>query len=224
MAKKPQAGRTKTRLAAALGETEAAAIYEAMLLDTLETCGQVDAALLISYAPHTHEAAGYFRRIAPSAALTAQPETGFGGRLSSAMQAAFDREFEQVAVVGSDIPQIARASIEQAFDALEGHDAALGPTRDGGYYLLALSAAQPRLFTGIEWSSGRELAQSVDRAAALGLRLAMVEEAFDIDEVEDLISLRELIAADGSAVCPRTAAALSRMDERVPTGVDAFAP
>ena len=212
MAREPVAGSTKTRLAAAIGAPEAASLYESFLLDTLATCGSLPAALLISYAPDGSRAEQYFRRIAPRAILALQEEVAFGARLAAAMQAAFDREFERVAVIGSDIPHLAAAWIQDAFTSLDDHDLALGPTQDGGYYLLALRTPNPRLFDDIDWSSGLELGQTHSRAGELELRVKEVQDTFDIDDIGDLLALREHVEANGVAVCPRTAAALALLD------------
>lgn len=212
MARRPEAGTTKTRLAAHVGDDAAARLYEAFLRDTLAACGDVDARVMISYAPATAEAAACMRRIAPGAMLAPQPDVGFGARLAAAMQAAFDRGFGRVAVIGSDIPHMSHSWIETALAGLDQHDVAIGPTRDGGYYLLALGAPQPGLFEGIDWSTGLELGQTLERAAALGLDVGFVQATFDIDDAGDLGSLREVIAAHGPAVCPHTAAVLATID------------
>jgi rSAM/selenodomain-associated transferase 1 len=212
MAREPLPGSTKTRLAAALGDRAAAALYEAFLLDTLATCGCVDARLLVSYAPDSPGAARYFRDIVPEAMLVAQPDAPFGARLASAMQSAFDNGYERVAIIGSDIPHMESVWLDDAFASLDDHDVALGPTQDGGYYLLALRTPEPRLFDDIEWSSGRELGQTRICAGQLGLRVKDVDRTFDIDNIADLSALQELIRAKGADACPRTAAAFARLN------------
>ncbi len=122
-----------------------------------------------------------------------------------------------MAIIGSDTPHLQPADIEAAFAALDAADAAIGPTRDGGYYLLALKAPEPRLFEDIEWSSGRELRQTVDRAAQLGLSLTLTAETFDIDVESDLAALRRAISSAGAALCPHTARALAGLPSPVAT-------
>ncbi len=212
MAREPSPGSTKTRLAAALGDQAAASVYEAFLLDTIATCGGVDARLLVSYAPDSPGAARYFRHIAPQAMLVAQPEAPFGARLVAAMQAAFDGGCERVAIIGSDIPHMESAWLDDAFLSLGGHDVALGPTQDGGYYLLALRTPEPRLFDDIDWSTGRELVQTRSRASQLELRVKDVQKTFDIDNFADLLALKELIQAKGADACPRTSEILAHLD------------
>ena len=82
MARQPVAGRTKSRLAASLGDDAAAGLYEAFLLDTLAVCRIVDATTVISYAPDEAEARTYFALVAPAAVLAPQREVSFGERLS----------------------------------------------------------------------------------------------------------------------------------------------
>jgi glycosyltransferase A (GT-A) superfamily protein (DUF2064 family) len=128
------------------------------------------------------------------------------------MQTAFDGGCERVAVIGSDIPHMESVWLDDAFASLDDHDAALGPTQDGGYYLLALRTPEPRLFDDIEWSSGRELGQTRGRASQLGLRVKEVQGTFDIDDLADLLALQALIRAKGPDACPRTATALAHLD------------
>jgi hypothetical protein len=104
------------------------------------------------------------------------------------------------------------AWLDCAFASLDDHDVALGPTQDGGYYLLALRAPEPRLFEDIDWSSGRELGQTRSRAGQLGLRVTDVQDTFDIDNIADVLALQALIHASGADACPRTAAELARLD------------
>jgi hypothetical protein len=212
MARKPSPGLTKTRLAAALGDEAAASVYEAFLLDTIATCRRVDARLLVSYAPDSPGAAHYFRSIAPEAMLVVQPDAPFGARLAAGMQAAFGGGRERVAIIGSDIPHMESVWLDDAFASLDDHDVALGPTHDGGYYLLALRSPEPRLFDDIDWSSGRELEQTRSRASQLELRVKDVQRTFDIDNIADLSALQELIHASGADICPRAAAELARLD------------
>lgn len=211
MARRPEAGIVKTRLAASLGAAAAARLYEAFLLDTLRTCAALDAALLISYAPDEPAAHSYFAAVAPSALLAPQRDSTFGARLAEAMQAGFEAGYRRVAVVGSDTPHLSPADVEAAFSALDVSDVALGPTLDGGYYLLALKAPEPRLFEDIEWSSGRELAQTFDRTALLELSVTVLGETFDIDVEADLDALRRSIPAHGPAICPHTARAIAEL-------------
>lgn len=207
MARRPRPGAVKTRLAAGLGETTACLLYEAFLADTLAACGEASAVTMVACSPRAE--LPWFRRFAPGALLIAQPEGSFGERLEASMRAAFEAGFTRVAVLGSDVPHLGAGTIDGALAAAGPGRAALVPTVDGGYGLLALGSPEPRLFQDIEWSSGRELGQTVQRVRQLGLELVMLPETFDIDTVADLRRLTRALAR-GEARCPRTAAVLAR--------------
>ena len=219
MAKQPIPGQAKSRLGAFLGDDAAAELYEAFLLDALAVCRAVDATALVSYAPDDAEARAYFARVAPGVIVAPQRDVPFGDRLSDAMSAAFGRGSSRVAVVGSDIPHLQQSWITEAFDALDHHDMALGPTLDGGYYVLSLAAPEPRLFTDIDWSSGRELTQTIMRAGAIGLRVKSLSRTFDVDDADDLRMLRDLIEETPDAIGQHTRAALARLDEHTAVAV-----
>jgi glycosyltransferase A (GT-A) superfamily protein (DUF2064 family) len=112
-----------------------------------------------------------------------------------------------VAVVGSDLPGLDARRVEDAFDQLEnGADVVLGPTADGGYYLLAVRAERldRRLFAGVDWSTSRVLEQTLARCQSLRLRRAMLETGRDIDRPADLDWLAEGLRC-GRFASPRVA-------------------
>jgi glycosyltransferase A (GT-A) superfamily protein (DUF2064 family) len=122
------------------------------------------------------------------------------------------RDHQRVAVVGSDLPGLDARCVDDAFDRLDrGADVVVGPTADGGYYLLALRADRidARLFAGIEWSTGRVLEQTLERCDTLGLRRALLPPGHDIDRPADLDWLVESLHA-GRLRSPRVAAWLLR--------------
>jgi glycosyltransferase A (GT-A) superfamily protein (DUF2064 family) len=142
-----------------------------------------------------------------------QEGTGLGERLFAALDAAARRHPGGVAVVGSDHPRLSLERVRQAFSALADHDVALGPSDDGGYYLIALRAGAVRreLFAGVAWSTDTVLAETVARCRRLGLSLALLPAGRDIDEPADLVRLAgDLATAPEEAAeeqdCPRTRA------------------
>ena len=209
MAKRPREGAVKTRLGADLGEEAACRLYEAFLFDTLDACAAADATTMVAFTPVTE--AAWFRHFAPGLLLSAQPEGSFGERLRAAMQAAFGAGFSTVAVIGSDVPHLRSATIDAGLDIAARGTAALAPTADGGYCLLALGAPRPELFEDIDWSSGRELAQTIQRIRDSELDFEMLTETFDVDTFSDLRRLARAIA-EGEATCRRTAEALRLLD------------
>lgn len=182
MAKAPVLGRVKTRLAREVGAVEAARFYRVALARLLARLGPDPRWLtVVAVAPDTaHWPAPPWVRDAD--AVVAQGDGDLGAR----MQRVFDTAPPgPCVIVGSDIPAIRAAHVAQAFHALGSHDAAMGPTPDGGYWLIGQKRVPRvrRCFAGVEWSSGREGAQT--RANLAGARLALLPTLPDVDTGAD---------------------------------------
>jgi hypothetical protein len=184
--KHPAPGAVKTRLAAAVGPVAAAELYRALaehvLAATTPAPGEYER--LVFYAPP--QAQDQMRAWLPGIRLLAQSEGDLGTRLSDATARAFARGASRVAVVGTDAPGLARGAVAAALDALDGADVAIGPTEDGGYYLLALRRPRPELFADIAWSTPSVAAGTRARAAAGGLVVRELPVLRDVDTLEDV--------------------------------------
>jgi len=108
---------------------------------------------------------------------------------------AFARGASRVAVVGTDAPGVARETVVAALDALDAADVVIGPTEDGGYYLLALREPRPEHFAGIAWSTPLVADETRARAAAAGLVVHEIERLRDVDTIEDLRALWPAVRA-----------------------------
>ena len=210
-------GRVKTRLVGELSAEEAAALHQAFLDDVAERLLRAEAGdeleLWSAWALEEGEElpAGPGRPIR-------QEGAGLGERLfrGLSLAAAADGGAEAVAALGSDHPTVRLETVREAFDRLAaGADAVLGPSRDGGYYLVALrpDAVRPELFEGVPWSSERVLAETVARAEDLGVAVELLEEGSDVDTPEDLRRLARELSEDPAtaALCPRTHAVLAAL-------------
>lgn len=214
MAKRPAPGRTKTRLTPPLDAIEAAELYRCLLLDTLDAVRA--AALLapltpaIAYAPAAAES--YFRSLAPDFALLPQQGPDLSRRLAGVMLAAGARGYGQVAAINSDSPGLPPAFLAEAFERLAEPriDAVLGPTEDGGYYLIAWRRPFPQLILEVTMSTPRVLADTLAVARREGVRVALLPAWHDLDTAEDLARLRAAAEAGGEAG-PRTSAFLARL-------------
>jgi hypothetical protein len=184
--KEPRAGRVKTRLAAALGDEAAAAVYrtiaEGVVAGTLPEAGEYER--LVFYDPP--DAGERMRSWLPAGRLRKQAAGDVGARMADAFARCFARGARRVAIVGSDAPAVGRAEAREAFAALGAHDVVLGPAHDGGYWLVGLRAPQPALFEGVAWSTPSVLAETLARAAARGLSVARLDPRRDVDTIEDL--------------------------------------
>ena len=179
-------GAVKTRLAATVGAVAALAAYRELVAATLQNLTLAAAELHVELRFSPDDAA---REIAPWRRVgwgaVAQGAGDLGERLARGFGDALGDGCQRVLVIGSDCPTVNAADLRAALVALEDHDVVLGPATDGGYWLLGLRAPQPELFTGIDWSTPQVLAQTLQRAAAAGLRVARLRELSDVDtEVE----------------------------------------
>jgi rSAM/selenodomain-associated transferase 1 len=184
--KEPRPGAVKTRLAAAIGDEDAARLYrvfvEAVLVATTPQAGEYER--LVFFDPP--EAAERIRSWLPSGRLRKQARGDLGARMAAAFARCFDRGAGRVALVGTDAPALGRADVLAAFAELAAHDVVLGPAYDGGYYLVALRAPQPSLFDGMAWSTSSVLDETLARAAAAGLSVARLRPLRDVDTLDDV--------------------------------------
>jgi rSAM/selenodomain-associated transferase 1 len=179
--KNPVLGKAKTRLAATVGDEEAMRIYLKLLSHTRQQASRVKAVRLLFY---SHFVDGddewdnqYFSKYLQS-----------GEDLGSRMDAGFEEGFRQagkVVVIGSDCPRISTEIIKEAFLALEKSEIVIGPSLDGGYYLLGMAKHYPSLFEGVEWSTDVVFQQTLARCEALGIRPAILPKLPDVDYWED---------------------------------------
>jgi hypothetical protein len=207
--KTPVPGRVKTRLIGHLSAGSAARLHQALLGDLLEALEGGRFSVRLAIALDAGDPLPPVR-LPLYAGVERQQGADLGERMLNALEEAA-RVNDRVAVVGSDLPGLDARRVDEAFDRLDrGDDVVLGPTADGGYYLLALRAERidARLFAGVEWSTGRVLEQTLERCDALDLRRSMLPAGRDIDRPADLEWLAEGLRA-GRVASPRVAAWLA---------------
>lgn len=187
MAKMPRAGEVKTRLCPPLTLEEAADLYHAFLLDRIEQVRSLHAAShAIAYAPA--DSRGFFEGLAPDFALIPQRGGDLGRRLVAGFDQFFADGYAGALLTDSDTPTLPVAYLREALCLIASADTdlVLGPSDDGGYYLIGLRAARPELFEDMPWSTPQVLPETVRRAYALGLRIAWLPPWFDVDTGPDL--------------------------------------
>ena len=191
LAKHPVAGRVKTRLAAAVGDDAACALYRAFVVDLAARLRRTRFAVWWAFTP----ADAPFARLVGSRRCFAQCPGNLGRRIAHAIRAVEGRGAIGVLALGADAPHVSIRELERAARALEhGADVVLGPAADGGYYPVGTRAPVRRaLFAAIPWSTARVLAATRRRCRGLGLRRAEVARDFDVDGPRDLARLRRLI-------------------------------
>jgi uncharacterized protein len=208
--KPPEPGLTKTRLVPTLSAEDAAALYRGFLLDSVGL--GLDLGWEQVTVVHPMGGGQALATLLPTAVrLLEQHGKGLSDALPHAFATHLAEGFERVVLIGSDNPTLPRALIEQACAALDAHDLSIGPSVDGGYYLIGLREPHLGVFEAIEWSTSRVYGQTLAQAERLGLRVHSVPEWYDVDEPTDLERLQRELATSSARVAPNTRAALARL-------------
>ena len=181
-AREPVAGQVKSRLAGGIGAEAAARVYAETLDHTLEVATSSGARVVLSMADVP--SAGWIRDI--DRPVEIQRGDDLGDRMDDAFARRFAEGEQRVVVVGSDCPWIGATHIAKAAAKLGGSDAVLGPSTDGGYWLVAQKPPGLAIFDRIPWSSPDTMDRTRKLVTALGGTLTELDELVDIDTVEDL--------------------------------------
>jgi len=191
----PEPGRVKTRLAAGIGDVDAAWAYRAMVECTKAALLALDPSrfAVFFHCDPFWPLDDYRPWLDPPAHLTLRPQSegDLGQRLLAAARGLL-AEYPTAILVGTDCPPLRTAHLEEAAAKLSrGADLVIGPATDGGYYLVGLRHPHAGLFEGIAWSTKYVLSQTLEKARAAGLRVSLLEELTDVDTVEDWEALRK---------------------------------
>ena len=188
--KYPTPGMVKTRLAAELGPDRAAEIYKRFVIDILETLQTLDVRFKILFSPS--DAEQEFRRwLGDGYSYAAQNGDHLGQRMRNALTEAFADGLGKVVIMGSDAPDLPGDFIRQAFSSLDNCDVTIGPSSDGGYYLIGFSKDSflPEVFDNIDWGSSEVLEQTTGTLKRHGRKVHLLDQWYDVDTLSDLEEL-----------------------------------
>lgn len=204
MARYPEEGAVKTRLARDLGPSLTLRLYRAFLDDLAGKFGFCHRPLIWYYLPESSPFAKLFSHRYPC-----RPQIGSSlqERMLRIFEELFGEGYERVVVIGADVPHIPVVAVDEAFSLLDDADVVLRPSCDGGYHLIGLTAARD-LFSGIPMSTDRVLRDTIARAASMGLSVRCQAPSFDIDTVRDVEQLNHFLAETDDPL-PRTRAVLA---------------
>lgn len=190
LAKNPEAGQVKTRLQPCCSPEDAAALYAAFLRDSAELLAAARAdEKIVAYAPRAgREALQQLLKDCGDFTYVAQADGDLGARLQAVVQGAVARGAECVVVIGSDSPSLPCEYLDRAFELLEAHQVVLGPSTDGGYYLIGLQRTARCPFSHIAWSSGAVLEQTLQQIG--GQSLGLLPPWYDVDTPTEAAFLR----------------------------------
>ena len=218
MAKAPRPGEVKTRLASGLAPAAVAAFYGCLLDDTLALARSLNDVAVAIICPDS-DVDELTQLAGNEVSVVAQKGEGLAAGLTSAFAHFTENRQRRVIAFNSDSPHLPARVLENAFETLSAHDVVIGPTHDGGYYLVGSKASHPTLFANDGMGTSNALGGLTSRARDLELSIGFAEPFYDIDVADDLSRLAdELRLAPSKA--PRTARWLRDWDRVAPrTGI-----
>jgi rSAM/selenodomain-associated transferase 1 len=184
MAKAPRAGHVKTRLTPRYDDRSVTELYVCLLEDTLARARAVSGIRVVVVCPP--EDIEPLTALLPAVSVAAQQGTGLSAGLRWVFTHFPEQGYDRVVALDSDSPHLPSGAIESAFALLNLHDIVIGPTTDGGYYLVGAKASLPDLFRPDTLSTGAALDALQDGARELGLVPALLDECYDIDVPGDV--------------------------------------
>lgn len=180
----PRPGVTKTRLLPVLTPEQCAGLHWSFLKDLAEIYRQTDAHLYVAYTPDS----GWeqLKAVFPPAGYIPQKGKDLGERMYRAIRKVMDLGYESVILTGADLPLLTKAHLDSGFDALEEHDIALGPTSDGGYYLIGMKKPHKEVFRVEGYGGSTVFENTLSAAKEAGLSVGLAQSCDDVDTPEDL--------------------------------------
>jgi uncharacterized protein len=195
-AKVPEPGRVKTRLLSRLTGQQAAGVHRACLEDTVRQVAHVPGCQkCLQVAAGSDKA----RRLAAALELdrrwqvTPQRGRDLGARMRHAFASFFRADYTPVVIVGTDTPWMGSERILRALDLLDTADVVLGPSRDGGYYLVGARRLVPQMFRSIPWGTSQVFRRTICALEKARVSYRLLPRDFDLDRPEDLARAARLL-------------------------------
>src|SRR5437764_7162265 len=210
MAKAPRPGAVKTRLAPSLSPAAITSLYCCLLQDTLALARSLQDVEVAIMCPDS-DVNELVQLVGRDVNVVPQKGQGLAAGLTSVFTRFADDHQRRIVAFNSDSPHLPPSVLEEAFETLAAHDIVLGPTHDGGYYLVGAKASHPMLFAGDGMGTSSALERLLARARALELSVGFADRFYDIDVADDLTRLAEELRL-APARAPRTAAWLKKWE------------
>ncbi|PKL89677.1 MAG: hypothetical protein CVV23_04190 [Ignavibacteriae bacterium HGW-Ignavibacteriae-2] len=194
----PTEGKVKTRLASTVGNYYAALFYKIIakkIISDVKLVKNIYQYIFYSEKTERNKIKNWLGR---NFFYHNQVGDDLGERMKFAFEKVFSHGAQKVIIVGTDIPEISKRVIENAIDLLDTNDTVIGPSKDGGFYLLGMKKYYPALFDGIKYSTDSVFSKTIEKSKGLNLKLSLLPELMDIDTESDLISW--INSADNSKI------------------------
>jgi uncharacterized protein len=190
--KLPEKGSVKTRLAKDLGHGFVRTLYGNFVLDLLETLAKVKWPIIIYFHP-PESGNAVSKWLGKNYSYAPQKGVDLGESMKNAFKDAFADGFSKVIIIGSDLPDLQEYILDMAFSALHVNDIVIGPSADGGYYLIGFrhDSFLPEVFNGIVWGTDAVLKETLKILKEKNYKVHILPELRDVDTMEDLKALYE---------------------------------
>lgn len=175
-------GRVKTRLAASIGDHGAYEVYLDLLQITKNVVANIEMDTWVFFSETIEEADW------KASNKYVQEGSDLGERMLNAFKIGFQKGYEEVILIGSDLSDLTTDTIQKAFSVLKNQDTVFGPAKDGGYYLVGMKKLVPEIFKNKPWSQSQLLQDTLLELSDLSVTFDLLEELNDIDTYQDLIA------------------------------------
>lgn len=193
----PKPGVTKTRLLPILSGDQCAKLHTAFLTDLARVYAGMDADHFVAYTADPEWE--MLKAIFPAAkGFFPQEGADLGEKMHHAICAVLERGYGAAVLTGADLPRMRAAHLESGFAALEKSDIAIGPTSDGGYYLVGMKAPHRAIFENQQYGGSTVLENTVAAGKAAGLTVALADSCDDVDTPEDLRALTRQLSPESA--------------------------
>ena len=186
----PELGKVKTRIAETAGDETAFKVYQELSDITLHLAASLFIPTYLFYENRLPD------ELIPSFHYQKQIEGNLGEKIVAAFDYVLQRH-QKAVIIGSDCPEISPTDIMHAIELLDQNDIVIGPTEDGGYYLLGCKEKVPALFDSIEWSTSIVFQQTIKKIEEQGFTYSLMRTLSDIDTEEDWIRYKARLTGPG---------------------------
>jgi uncharacterized protein len=196
--KYPEPGKVKTRLAKDIGIQKAASLYKEMVEQVMKQTQCTDRSYRRVVCFDPPDRVDEFRDWLDADEWRTQSSGDLGQRLDDAFKTSL-KDNARCVVIGSDCIELTNTHVQKALAELKTHDLVIGPSHDGGYYLIACKKNYPELFCEIPWSTNQVFMETMKRAQNLRLTTKILEKLNDIDSLRDMFQSDHLLNKNGAA-------------------------
>ncbi len=211
VAKAPRVGKVKTRLCPPLNQFQATELYTAFLLDTVELALKVSGVKVKVVCPTAEDVCELKNILPQTVDYIVQDTPGLTGALTEGFVKGLAAGFSKVLCISSDNPTLPGQYLAEALQSLETSELVLGPTEDGGYYLIGAKKAYPSLLNDMIWSAETVMSETIKRAEEGALKVEVLPGWYDLDTGAELERFREELKSQESHCAFHTRQALSKV-------------